>query len=788
MLYNKIEILRKVSFILIRGYFAPLILLLIVISCSTTKYVPENKHLLKKNVIKVSGDRISAEELQPYIRQRPNRTGLFNIRFFLWQYNLSGKDTSKCLNRKLREWGEPPVILDTFLIQNSITNIKSFLRERGYYYASVHDTVIYKRKKANVIYSVMPNFRYRIKNVSYEIGDSAISSIIQKDSSRNRLNGGFLSATRLESEQKRITSLLRNKGYYNFNKSYVTFEADTSNKENVHITTKIANYSVRIDEQVKIVPHPVFRINHIYIYTNYNSVKAITDSNYLAKFDTLYEKKLYILYDEKLTLKSGVLSRVNLISPGGIYREEDVELTYNNLVNLGLFKSVTINFQHANRINEKNEEYVDCVIRLDPRPQQFYKVDFEISTNTSDLIGFAPGFQYSHRNLIGSAEIFSLNFRGIFQYSYPSAEKFVSSYEHNVVSSIRIPRFLLPINIKYFKTQIPHTQVATSFLYQKRPDYTRSIAGTSFGYIWKTSPQYTFMTNIVDFNMVKMWEISDSFYDRINDTIRQMDPYLRSTYIDHFILGMTGSILYNSKSTNNLLTFSTQRRRSPFYYYRLNMDVAGNLLSTFNGLMKKDEEGSRVILGMPYSQYAKVDFNFVHVAPVFSRGSFATRFFIGLGMPYGNSISLPFERMYFAGGANSMRGWPVRGVGPGSAAQDSTYIIPNQVANFRLELNAEYRFPLFWVFEGGVFADVGNIWSISPKETRPGASFQFNSFYKEIAANTGFGLRLNFNYFILRFDLGMRLFDPARKDYYIPPAYWLSGSNKAFHIGINYPF
>jgi outer membrane protein assembly factor BamA len=735
--------------------------------------VPDGSYLLKKNRVVISGEGygLSVDEINSYIRQRPNRTDMF--RFHSRLYNLSGKDTSRWLNRKLQAWGEAPVILDSTMVRISADNIRGYMRNMGLYHATVKDSIVYRKKKATVHYNVLPGDSYIINNIEYNISDTAIKRFILSDTTARLRAGRRLSANMLDREREAIAMRLRNNGYYTFNKSFISFKADSAIgnrkvnlKMTVHPFTKMEN-GTKVE-----MSYPVYKINNVYVYTNYNSLHAATDSTYTKTFDTLYSDNIYLLYKDYPNLKPEVISRVNLFEQDDIYSEDKVSKTYNNLSGLSLFKSVTIQFR------ESGEGYLDCIIFLDPLMIQSYEVDLELSTNASSMIGFSPGLSYRHKNLFKGAEVFNLDFRGVFQRSFVSSH--LSSQEYNSGISFDIPRFLMPISIGYFKTQIPHTQFSVSYVYQQRPDYTRAIGNFRFGYRWKSSETKTFQANLMDFNMIKMYRLSPEFYDNINN------PYLRNMYANHFILGMTGSFIYSNQPENG----RSRWRRTGFWNYRINGDVAGNFVSLFRRAMPEDEDLRRLVAGMPYSQYIKGDMNLVYDYPVNTASSVVYRFYFGVGKAYGNSLSMPFEKMFYSGGANSLRGWQVRSVGPGSVSADSIDVFPNQVADLRLELNVEYRFPLFWKFEGALFADAGNIWSLSSLDTREGARFAFNRFYKEIAVNTGIGLRLNFDYFILRFDSGIKVHNPGLPSgkRMIMPNKWFKNDNYSFHFGINYPF
>lgn len=745
--------------------------------------------MLRRNEVILSERRtVTTDDVASYIYQKPNRTMLFGMRFYLGLYNLAGKDTTKWVNRTLRNWGEPPVIYDSTSVKSSIENIEQYLRTLGFYYAQVYDSVTYKKKKAYVHYIVNPNKPYRLGEITYNIADTTIRKLVLASNASTELRTNRRLADEvLEGERDRITSLLRNNGYFAFNKGFITYEADTSvGNLKADLVLKIANITaIDTTDITKRVEgnHKIYRVNKVFVYTDFDPVEVYTNPNYLQKFDTIYKKNVYFLHSKGLSLRPEVILRTSLIIPGKLYNESDASQTYNNFLGLRLFKSVTIQFRETSEVDSEGNPLIDCVIQMSQLKSQALKADFELSLNSAGLIGFSPGLQYNHRNLFKGAEQFSLNFRGVSQRGFTNLSVPQTSFEYNIATSISFPKFLAPIRVNYLKKQMPQTRFTASYTYQRRPDFTRSIGALTAGYSWNNSPKLSFIYNPVDFNMVKMLSLDSAFYKRLTN------PFLRNTYSDHFILGMTSSIIYSNQS--QIFDFMVKRaRRNDTYFFRFNLDLAGNVLSAFNSLMDKDSTNQyRVILDTRYAQFVRFDVTFAYNKPIKSRSSLAYRLFFGLGKPYGNSISLPFERMFAAGGANSLRGWLIRDVGPGSAQRDTAFIIPNQVADMRIEANIEYRFPLFWRFEGATFLDAGNIWSISPQDPRPGAKFT-RHFYKEIAANTGLGLRLNFVYFILRLDAGFRIHDPVRKegDRFVPPNKWLTGDNYAFHISINYPF
>jgi outer membrane protein assembly factor BamA len=660
------------------------------------------------------------------------------------------------------------------------------MRTQGFYNAAVKDTIIFSKKKASVHYIIETKQAYRIRSISYDISDTAIRSIILSDTNYSTIRPRRrLSIEMLDNERERITQLLRNKSYYAFNKGYINYEADTTAQNSLADLKLIISNPQGIDS-LNAAKHKRYKINNIYIYTDYDPVEFYSNPEYLQQFDTLYTKDIYLLYQQRLGLRPGVIPRASLLFSGMEYNEAFVAQTYNNFSNLQIYKSVTIQFKELEQIDSTGYSLINCIIQLNPLKSQSIKGDIEMSLSSSDMIGFSPGLHYGHRNLLKGAELFSLDFRGVFQYSLPGSKNPKNSFEYNISSSISIPKFLAPLSIAYFKTQIPHTKFSMSYTYQQRPDYTRSVASASIGYLWNNSSKLSFIFTPIDFNMVKMLSLNTDFYNSLRN------PYLRNTYDDHFILGTTGSIIFNNNQNPNADYVTRRYRRFSSYQFRINIDVGGNVLSLFNKLMKhNDSLNYYMVMNTRYAQYAKIDFSYIYNKPVQTRSNIVYRFVFGIGQAYGNSIALPFEKMFYAGGTNSLRGWLIRGVGPGSVQQDTSlnFSIPNQVADMRIELNAEYRFPLFWKFEGACFIDVGNIWSVSSKDPRQGAKFTTN-FYKELAANTGLGLRWNLTYLIIRLDLGLRLHDPARPsgDRFVFINKWLHGDNHSINLGINYPF
>ena len=354
----------------------------------------------------------------------------------------------------------------------------------------------------------------------------------------------------------------------------------------------------------------------------------------------------------------------------------------------------------------------------------------------------------------------------------------IRSNEFGISGGLSFPRFLL-LPYRYFKQAVPRTEVNLSYNYQNRPEYTRNIISTSYGYNGNVQNKFFYQVYPVQLNIVKLFDMDENFYKTM-----EKDPFFRNAYQNHFDLGLGGTLYY---TTNPEAT-----PKSTYHYARLQMDVAGNLLSAFNGLMNVDENGARMIWHTPYSQFVRGELTLgkTWIWNNKYNHALATRFIAGIGYAYGNSSALPFEKHFYAGGSNSMRGWQARTVGPGTAPMDDFFIIPNQTGDMRLEANVEYRFNLFWEFYGAAFVDAGNVWTLaySDSEDSQQSQFRWSTFGKSIAANWGVGLRLDFDFLLLRVDLGLKVHDPARAQAWVSPDQWLKRNGYAIHFGVGYPF
>lgn len=718
------------------------ILAVVLTSCSTTRVLKNDEYRLTRNKIEVTNDkRFNTGSLAPYIQQKPNPSIIFGWNPFLSIYNWSNGN-GKFWDKLVHKIGQAPVIYDADMVEGTIGNITDHLEYQGYYGSHVDADIKVRKKKVYVTYNVTLGKRFPIESIDFTLPERGEfrAAFLSDTSDITVGRGDFLSEALLETETERSSSSMRNLGFYDFNKNHYFFEADTITRPGRALLNLTVNEYTRNENPSDAVPIRRFYIN-----------------------------KVDISYPKTLKIRDKVLKGLTVIAPGDMYSEDIVNTTYSRLSALRVFSSVNIG------MTQVDTNLVDCSISLTQSKLQGFKVNLEASSNSSGLFGISPQLSYYHKNIFRGGELLNLSFMGNFQFMYDNP---VRSNEFGVSAGLSFPSFF-PLPYRYFKGAVPRTDFNISYNYQSRPEYTRNIISTSYGYSGSLKNRFFYQAYPIQLNIVRLFNLDSDFYDTLAN-----DPFLRNAYQDHFDLGM-GTTLYYTTNAENI-------PKSTYFYTRFQFDVAGNLLSAFNPLMDKDAAGARMIWNTPYSQFVRGEISLVRTW-VFGKNSgqsVAARLLAGAGYAYGNSRTLPFEKHFYAGGANSLRGWQARTVGPGLSKMDNSFVIPNQTGDMKIEANLEYRFDMFWKVAGAVFIDAGNIWTLrssgSPKDDP--SIFRLDTLGESIAANWGVGIRLNFGFLLLRLDMGMKVHDPARDHKWVRPDGWLKRDGYALHFGVGYPF
>ena len=720
----------------------------ILVACSATKFVPEGDFMLQSVKVKSEPKGFDVASVEPYIRQKANSKWFSLLKIPLGVYSMAGRDTTKWLNRTLQRIGEEPVIFDSTMAVATCGDLQTALRNRGYLHAEVDVKTKKKGKKLKAVYTLRPGAPYDIRHINYDIQDDQIDELLRTEDDANlRLKEGTpFTIGKLDAERKRITSFLMNRGYYRFHKDFISYTADSARRSNeIDVTLHLAKY--RAGSQEQPVEHPRYRVRNV---------------NFLGG------------QDGKIGLRQRVLENNTAIRSGAFFSSADLQKTYNNFGRLQAVKYTNIKFTEL-----PDSNLLDCDIHVSMNKPSAIAFQPE-GTNTAGDLGAAASLTYENRNLFRGSELFSVQLRAAFE-AITGLEGYQNKdyEEYSVETKLTFPRFVAPFLSRNFKRRsTASSELSLSYDLQNRPEFHRRVFSTAWRYRWTTQNRHVnYRFDLLDLNYVYMPWISETFKKDYLDSVSNRNAILRYNYEDLFIMKIGFGLTYNRGN----------------HAFRVNVETAGNLLSAIAhtaGLPKNDDE-QFTLFNIAFAQYAKFDFDYTRLWQLDDHNQLVAHADFGIAWPYGNSTVLPFEKRYFAGGANSVRGWSVRGLGPGSfRGTDGRIDFINQTGDMKFDLNLEYRTKLFWKFNGAAFIDAGNIWTLRNYADQPGGQFKFSEFYKQIAVAYGLGIRLNFDYFVLRFDMGMKAVNPAYDDSHehYPFLHPSLSRDFSFHFAVVLPF
>jgi outer membrane protein assembly factor BamA len=735
-------------------------------SCSPSRHLASDEYLFVKSKIEVDKRKVEIATLNKYERIIPNKKVL-GLRFHLFLYNLANPEKEKFPNNWLKKIGEPPVLLDSVLVLKTRNNIQNYLTDRGYYSVNVESKVKKSRKKARAFYLVDLGEPTRVKSLSYVFEDTSISKYIYADTINSLIRkGGNFDKVLFQRERERIETSLKNKGFYQFSREYVYFEVSTtSNPLLVDVSINIKqNLSGSFDPQTKVRKHKQYKINNVLIVPN----RTITEGIRIS--DTVLYQQHQILYYSKPNIKASTLVSANNLLPGSLYSLNNVERTYNDISALGLFRYVNIDFEEVSDKDEYGE--LNCKIDLAMRKRQSYAFEVVV-TNSSNDLGVRGGITYNNYNFFKGGEHLQIGLTGAIEsLEHRLKQKAEPMREAGITSKLETPKFILPFRAESFQRKYkPRTEFQLSYNYQNQPKYIRTIANVSFGYNWRGNVYNRHVFHPIDFYIVKLPWIDSTYIDSIYTGTR-----LENSFTNHTILGMKYSFEFNNQQL---------KKGRSFIYLKYNLESTGLLVNFINNNSGWGTDS--LFFGVKYFQYIKSDIDFRNYNIISPRDKLVYRFFAGVGVPYGNSESMPFEKMYWSGGPYGIRAWAERTLGPGPYYNSDSY---NQLGDVKLEANIEYRFKVIWKMEGALFLDAGNIWRLKEVSEYPGSGFKFNTFYKDIAMGVGFGARFDFSFVLLRTDFGFKLRDPSMSE----GSRWTFNNPErdfwqfVFQFGIGYPF
>lgn len=764
-----------------RTYIFTIIISLLLGGCSVGKFIPEGQYLLDEVHISSDNSEIKSSEMYSYVRQKPNSKWFSLVKLPMYIYCASGKDSTKWINRFLRRIGDAPRTYDRSVAEETRLQILGAVQNKGYLSAQVSLEERKKKNKLDAYYKVSSGKPYMISSVNYNVEDYVIRGLLMNDSLKSGLKEGMrFNVNMLEEERNKIAQYLLNRGYYRFNKDYITFQADTvRGTYKIDLTMNISLSSNRGESTGSL--HRQYEIRSVnYILDGDNAYAA----NESSTVDTIQYDGINILYDDKLFLRPGVIASHNRIVPGKLYSNRDVMSTYSSLSRLGILKYSNIRFvEHL----DNDSAYLDAYVSLSKNKNKTLSFQVE-GTNSAGDLGAAASVTYTHRNLFKGSETFNIKVRGAYE-AVTGLEGYSNNNytEYGVETSLEFPEFMFPFLKSDFKKSVnAKSQVSAKYNWQIRPEFERTLASAAWSYRWNSRRRASHRLDVLDINYIYMPYRSKTFIEYLN-YMDEINPLLRYSYEDLFIVRLGYTYTYNSAGVS---TQQTAKKSS--YSIRFNIEESGNLIYGFSKLIHgKPSDGESFRMGnISFAQYVKTDFDYAKNIMIDDRNAVVFHIGTGIAIPYGNSKSLPFEKLYFSGGANSVRGWSVRSLGPGGyrgASGSLDYV--NHTGDIKLDMNVEYRTHLFWKLNAAVFIDAGNVWTLKNRYSDSTGQFAFNRFYKEIAVSYGLGIRFDLDFLILRFDGGMKAVNPMGSGIERFPLIVPDFSRDfAFHFAVGYPF
>ena len=733
-----------------------MVILSICAGCSPLRFLTDEELLLDKVEVHAEETRIPVSTLNGYVRQHPNAKWFTLFKVPLGVYCLSGTDSTSRINRFFQRLGEAPVVYDSIQAERASLDMQAAVRNLGYLNSTVSTDARKKNQRLKLIYDVQAGDRYYVSRISRRIEDPALNLLVQEDSVNSLLYEGMpFDVNLLDEERARLTDLFQDEGYYYFNKSYVRFEADTTlGNHCVALTLRIPLYRKSPSDTLHY--HPQFIIDRVNFLIDMEA-HALHDTS--VAIDSLAIGSSHFYQHKKAFTPSFLMNKTDIQS-GDLYRESHVQSTYSNFSSLSAVLGTSVNMEPS----QTNPLALDAYVNIVTAKRHGVTAEVE-GTNSAGDLGAALSVGYQNRNLFRRSALFSLKLRGAFE-----AIKGLEGYtdqnyiEYNAEATLNFPEFMFPFLSRSYKRAVKAQSIA-SLMYdsQDRPEFHRRVLTAAWRYRWnRFNLKRQHRVDLIDLNYVFMPWISETFTKEYLSDDGSRNAVLRYNYENLFIMKVGYSFQYTSVPPNmQNVTYGKNA-----YSVRLGIETAGNLLYGLSHLLDGQHSNkleAYTLFNIAYAQYVKGDLDFVKSFRFDDRNSLALHLAAGAAYPYGNSTILPYEKRYFSGGANSVRGWSVRGLGPGKyTGSDGRVDFIRQTGDLKLDASVEWRTHLFWKFDGAAFVDAGNIWTIrSYDNEQPGGQFRVDTFWKQIAVACGLGLRFNFGYFILRLDLGMKAINPA---------------------------
>ena len=752
--------------------------ILFVTSCSNTRFLPEGEYLYIGGKVKIENKEISKKErkalqsqLAKLIRPKPNKK-FFGLRPKLFIYNMvdsvkKEKGFKYWLKNKV---GEAPVLFSQVDLEFNKNVLQNFAENNGYFNAeSTADSTRFD-KKIQANYTVDPKKQFKIRNIQFPNDSSDISKAIRTTQSRSLLKiGDGYSLDKIKEERNRIDTRIKERGFFYFNSDYLMVQVDsTVAKQEVDMILKVKDITPKLSKTP-------FQINRIIVYPNF-AIQNQDSINY--EKDSIVKYKDFTIIDNEKLFNPRVFDRTLYFKKGDFYNRTNHNLSLNRLVNLGTFKFVKNQFKISDTIGN----YLDAYYYLTPMPKKSFRLETLVKTNSANYSGTELNINWSNRNTFKGAELLTISAFGGFELQISGENNGYNVYRAGTEANLIWPRIISPINFISSGGFVPRTKATLGYEYLNRAKlYSLQTLKASYGYIWKENERKEHQLNISEIAFASPQNVTQIYRDQVN-----VNPTLNRVIEKQLIFGPTYSYTY----TNTM-----QKKRINTIFYKGSVDFSGIITGLVTGANIK--KGDTVnILGVPFSQYIKVQNEFKHSFKISENSQIASRIIAGAGFSFGNSVEMPFSKQFFIGGTNSIRAFRSRALGPGTYDGSKVVgtFIPDQSADVKLEFNTELRSKIYRFINGALFLDAGNIWLLNDNPLKPGSRFSKN-FMEEIAVGTGFGLRFDFSFLVLRTDLAF----PLNKPYLPKGDRWVidqirfgnsawRNDNLVFNLAIGYPF
>ena len=752
-------------------------------SCSNLKYLPAGDALYTgaKVTVKDTGRlrpkrrKALQEQMESLVRPKPN-SKILGMRLRLTAYNIAGHPKKE---KSPRGWlknkvGEPPVLLSDVDLQRNIQVLQSAMENSGFFRDSVSGDTIVKKRLASARYDIMTGPRYRYRNVAYSLDSSDIGKALAAAAPRSLLKTKRpFSLARIKAERERADSSVKEKGFYFFNPDFLVAKADTA----------VGNHGVDVTMKLKPgIPEPSlqsYRINNIYVFAGYSIGTAGGPDTTFAH--AVYYEGLNIV-DKRNLYRPILFGQSILFTPHELYKQSLHDNSLNRLITLGLFKFVKNRFEVVPGIDSPR---LNVYYYLTPRAKKSLNFEVTGTTKSNNLAGSQVSVGWKNRNAFKAGELLSINLLGGFEVQYGGSLSGYNTYRGSIETKLSIPRFIVPFyNLNTKSGFVPKTNILLAYdVLNKQKLFTLYSLRSSYGYAWKESARKEHVLNPINIQFVHPFDVTPAY----NDSASKY-PTLRRAIEPQFIIGATYSYTYNQL---------TGRVAESGWYLNGNADVSGNAAGL---IIPRGSSGKRAIFGYDFAQYLRFDADLRRYIQTGKNSVWASRIMAGFGLPYGNSIALPFVKQYFVGGNNSIRAFRSMAIGPGIVSPpgiSSTGFYPTQTGDIKLEGNTELRAKLFSVVHGAIFIDAGNVWLYNRDtalNAQPGGQFT-KEFLKQLAVGAGVGLRFDISFLVLRLDLAI----PLRIPYLPEGQRWVINKidfgdrqwrrdNLILNLAIGYPF